>query len=123
MARTLRRRRCRTCHTWTLVGLDNDVCALIATINPSPLSPAGEALARLDGLATYHLRHDRGGELELFKRDRWQISGNPAGDHDRLHPADIVSDHRCGTEYPTTKSVLTNSRPAYSGAANELPPF
>lgn len=98
--------RCRKCRQPVLVGLDGDLCAWIATVDRTPLSPLGEALALLAGRATYHLRQN-GRRLYLDRRDRWQIAGNPAGESERLWPFDVVADHVCNSPpLPSIDSCL-----------------
>jgi hypothetical protein len=47
--------RCRDCKAPILYGLDADMCALSVRADPTPLTPLGEALALIDGRATYSL--------------------------------------------------------------------
>ena len=86
-------RTCVTCRATILTGLDADTAALTVRVDPIPLSPLGEALARVDGRPTYWLHRD-GGRLVLDLRDAWNIHARPAGT--RLGE-DILRAHQCGS--------------------------
>ena len=53
--RRARAATCRGCGAKVLDGLDADVCALVATVDPTPLTAIGEVLAVLDGRRTFTL--------------------------------------------------------------------
>ena len=59
--------RCPTCGRWTLQGLDSNLCALLATVDPNPLTPQTEAAAIILGRPTYTL-HGAPGRYELWHR-------------------------------------------------------
>lgn len=113
-------RRCPHCRHNVIVGDDDERCALTATCDPQPLTPLGEALARVDGLATYNLAAIRGG-YQLWYRGPEHIEGKPAGTNPR---EDVLRQHRCGNPPPvgplTMPSVHIPTRPTKSGAT---PPF
>lgn len=88
--RAARPARCRHCACPVLTGLDADRMAWVATVDPLPLAPIGEALALLAGRSTYAL-HVGVGRCELQIRDRWQIQGSPAGTR-----YDVMATHVCG---------------------------
>lgn len=119
--------RCRTCRARILRGLDSDLCAFQATADPTPLSPLGEALALLADRQTFHLRQERG-NLQLDRRDRWQIQGQPAGTAERLWPFDVVAEHACySAPLPSIKSLLktkpTTTKKDPSNVQPSIPPF
>lgn len=109
IGRRVHTRRCRHCRYTILVGLDNDMCALPAYVDPLPLAPIGEAVALLDGRSTYALRIGIG-RAELQIRDRWQIAATPAGS--RL---DVLAAHRCGAG--PLPSAPTVNRPTPPGTS------
>lgn len=82
-------KRCPRCRAHILVGLDSDVAALSAAVDPGPLTIRDEATALLAGRRTYRLAA-HGRRLVLRYRDRWQITGQPPG---TVH---VVAEHRCG---------------------------
>ncbi len=73
---------CR-CGAQVLRGLDNDRCALTATVDPTPIGPARELVALASGRTTYDLVG-----RELFRRDRAHIVAAAV-----RYP--IVLDHEC----------------------------
>lgn len=77
------------CGAAVLAGVDNDRCGLNATVDPTPLSQAGEWLAVLAGRTTYELADGR-----LYRRDRWTIATPPRGA--------TVAGHRCRDPIPAT---------------------
>ena len=62
--------RCRECGAEILTGLDADRCAMPARVDPVPVDGWGEAVALLDGRASYELTTG----LELDYRDDFRIS-------------------------------------------------
>lgn len=121
LTRRARARRCTTCRTYLLAGLDGDLCAFPAYVDPTPLSAHGEAAALILGRRTYALWH-RGGRLELTPRDRWQIKGSPAG-----HPKnrfDVHAEHICGSgPLPSAPSVHERFTTAVPLTPNAPAPF
>jgi len=113
IGRRIRATRCRHCACPILVGLDSDRCAWVARATPSPLSPLGEAVAILNGQATYAL-HVGAGMAELQIRDRWQIAGCPAATR-----FDVLAAHVCGAgPLPAAPTVTRLSVPR-----PEQPPY
>lgn len=108
--RSVRFSRCRRCSAATLTGFSDDWLAWTAEVDPAPLSPVGEAYARLAGRRTYALRRHVGRARRLYLRDRWQIRGTPAGVR-RVLRFDVVADHVCGEPLPATASQLVSSVP------------
>lgn len=92
-SRRARARHCRDCGLIVLTGYDADTCARLVTVDPTPLSPLGEALAHLAGRYTCALRY-LGGRLELDTRHHHQIASQPAGTPGNRF--DVLAQHRCG---------------------------
>lgn len=115
LGRAARATACPHCHQPTLTGLDNDLCAGTARVDPHPVGAVGETLAQLTGRATYTL-HRTAGRYELQIRDPWQIAGQPAG----IGRNDVLAEHRCNSPLPAIPSVIpqtgkkaTNGEPPY----------
>lgn len=102
-------RRCPSCKTW-VVQVDD------ATLDPQPLTAAGEALALLDGRQTYEISRF----TDVKRRGAYDIRQHPAGTF-KL-PTDIYVTHQCHTtnEYPTGESQL---QAAYLAKDPECPPY
>jgi len=81
--------RCR-CGQPLLVGLDGDLAALVARVDPEPLTALGEVQALTARRATYALRGQA-----LDRRDRWSIPGHPPS-----HALPVHAEHRCGQPLP-----------------------
>lgn len=94
--------KCPTCHTPTLVGLDNDVCAITAQTDPTPLDPQGELLALLQGRHTYRIDKQPGGNPKLTRRKAPQIRAP------RKHwqQYDVIPEHKCGQQLPAIQSRI-----------------
>lgn len=101
ISRTVRAGVCRRCHAPILTGLDSDVAALPARVDPEPVDQAGELLAVLAGRATYALRR-AGLRLELDARSSFHMKTPPGNGR-----FDVLAEHACGTPpLPTTASAL-----------------
>lgn len=87
--------RCRQCKAWTVLA-DN------THLDPTPLTAAGEAIAILNGHATYQISR----LLQPQRRAARHITEHPAGTF-KL-PTDIYPTHICHVtdEYPSTESQL-----------------
>lgn len=105
MSRNANPQPCRGCGAQILAGLSDDHLAHDAHVDPSPLSPYGEMLARLAGLRTYDLHREVDG-FRLYVRDRWQIAGRPAGVLVYCWRVDVLTEHRCGWTFPTAPTLL-----------------
>ena len=57
LTRSARLRTC-SCRQTILAGLDDDIAALEAAVDPTPLTPLGEMLARIEHHATFDLRRE-----------------------------------------------------------------
>lgn len=113
--RHLKAGRCRACRAPILRGLDEDLCALRAETDPTPLAPLGEAMALLAGRKTYDLARDLG-NWQLTRRGRWRIAGTRTG-------VDIVPAHRCHdhTLDPFAIPTIHTSPTATPTAADQAP--
>ena len=105
-------RTCRRCKSWILAGLDSHVAALEVQADPVQLTAEGEALALLDGRATY----DDGEGSTLSRRLHWHVTGRPAGQAHRVLPQ-----HRCGSTIPA--AWVWSSRHETSVTSVEEVPF
>ena len=105
--RAVRPRTCPGCGALALEALDAPICAVSVRIDPTPLGPVGEALARLTGRRTYHLHH-AGGRHELDRRSAGHIAHAPAG----TTRGDVVAEHACGaTPLPAIATHLRRNAP------------
>lgn len=117
VSRTARPTSCRKCGAIVMRGLDDRVAGLVATADPTPITPLGEALAQLDGRWTYRLSW-RAGHYELDDRDEWAIQARPAG------TVEVLAQHRCHSPpLPACPSVLTQPRRARESNDMSDPPF
>lgn len=107
VTRRVTARACQRCGGALLVGLDDDVCALEATVDPQPLSALGEALALLEGRGTWHLRRERD-RFVLDPRDQTNIRAHPAGSRAR---EDVLREHRCHTTAPGPSLIAPTQFP------------
>lgn len=89
--RTVRIRLCSRCHNPILTGLDADICALPARVDPVPVSELGEALARIDNRCTYDYVKTRAVPV-LEYRESWTIAAP------RRFP--VLAEHKCGHPLP-----------------------
>ncbi len=93
------------CGQTILTGLDDDTCAGTATVDPTPLTAIGEALALIDGRCTYALTW-RASLPELDQRTQWDLRARDA-DHTVVLP-----EHRCHTApLPTHGTPITLDDP------------
>lgn len=100
--------RCPGCRTLTLTGQASDWPSPRLTVGPQPLSPTGEALARLAGLTTWTLSRPAGKAL-ISWRDHFAIRRRPAGSGVGLatrQAYDVIAEHRCGLTFPGTESAF-----------------
>lgn len=105
--------RCRTCQQITLTGMDADLTAGIATVDPTPLSPQQEHACMITGRETYTLTN-RGNTYTLDDRRGATRYGPRPPNH---HRSTIVPAHQCGARFPgfiqkpTTTKETTNECP------------
>lgn len=120
IGRRARPHTCR-CGNTILAGLDDDTTALEARVDPWPLTPLGEALACIEGRATYALHH-HGGRYVLDWRTATRITHQPAGTRTRM---DVLRQHRCDTPPPAGQLIATSTfgAPTDGLPAGSPPPF
>lgn len=119
VTRRARPTQCRSCAAVVITGLDHDRVAVSVTVDPMPLSAAGELEALLTKRATFTVRRDGRGSLEINPRDLSQMKARSAG---AIAGADCVAEHRC-TSFPLSG---TDSRISAAQAAVQevsCPPF
>lgn len=93
---------CRKCGQPILSGLDDDICALDAHVDPDPVTPEGEFLGVLAGRLSYDgHRVTADGRIELRRRDLHHLP---------TRTTDIFVEHRCGQPLPVAARITT--RPA-----------
>lgn len=110
--------RCPTCKTPILAGLDGDTCAIRATVDFTPLDPAGELAALLAGRRTYRLDLQPGGNPKLTRRTPADIR-RPIK---HWMKADIVPAHQCSAPpLPTIPTRLITE--IVEDDPNTPPPF
>lgn len=99
--------RCKTCRATVVKGWTDEPCAILASADPTPLSNLGEALALLQGRATYDLAR-RGGRYELDHRESDHIASSPPETPDAWRRnADVLAEHRCHADpLPSIESRL-----------------
>lgn len=98
-------RLCRRCNAHVIVGLDCDLVALPAQVDPTPLTAAGEVVALAQARRTLRLTPD-GGRHTLDYRDSWRITGHPA------ETCVVLPEHRCGEPLAGALVAPTDERPA-----------
>lgn len=120
---------CPRCKQWTLTALDDDVMAIQATIQPDPVTHAGETAAVLAGWPTYELRIQRAatstGRPRMYlirrtpsRRQWWPAPGHPEYGATRGTggPYDVHPVHAHGAVWPValtaTPTISLRSRPA-----------
>lgn len=110
--------RCRGCRADILRGLNDDWCAWTIEVDPTPLSPLGEALARLAGRSTVACESWGGAGPKLSRRGHHQITGRPAGSG----RFDVLATHLCGAPaLPSAPSTFTKPNP--SSDVDDVCPF
>lgn len=114
VTRKVTARSCRRCGGPVLAGIDGDVMAFEATVDPEPLNRIGEALAVLEGRGTWALNREAD-RFVLNPRDSHEIAHHPATTRSR---EDVVREHRCSTSAPP--EVLT-APSSFASASTPLP--
>lgn len=90
--RAARWQRCRKCEALVLHGMDNDMCAGMATVDPTPINRHQEIWCALHARPTYRARIDPDRKITLTYRDRYALG---------LECRDpVLPEHQCGSEYP-----------------------
>ena len=110
--------RCRDCGAPVASGLDADVCAFEARVDPVSLTPRGEMQAALSGRLTYRARRTAGGGIVLYRRTPESITSRPACMPGILGRFDVWPEHRCGAA-PLDRSArsILDPTPDAAGAA------
>lgn len=104
-------RTCPTCRQRVLVGDDNHVAALTATVNPTPLTLPDEALALAAGRRTYTAQW-YGQRAELRFRSRWCYAGKPT-------PISDPNEYRAGLGYTVHVEHACNATARINRAARK----
>ena len=121
-ARGLRARWC-ACGAPTLAGLDEDVTALPATVDPAPLSEQGEAIARIQGRQTYELRR-LNGIPQLMRRNAFTIKSRPPGAKTWAGMIDIVAEPSCHSfPLPDRPTVHPEPNTQEEARHDDAPPY
>lgn len=115
VGRRARTATCPTCQRPVLRGLDHDRTAGVATVDPSPLNPLGEALALLDGRSTYDLAWR--GRYELDHRNQWVVAKHPPSSS-----RCVVTEHRCHVA-PLPTLDVPDPRPANAPRSADAPAY
>jgi hypothetical protein len=116
--RKARPAKCRKCGACVVRGLNDDIMAWSVDCDPEPLTPEGEALARIAGIAVYELNL-WAGRPQLDRRSAWRIASAPAGT-DRT---DILAEHQCAPALPLPRGPSRLPVPAQPQDLPEDPPF
>jgi len=113
----MRATACHRCGHKVWIGVDNDIAAFEATVDTTPLTVIGEALAVIDGRTTYAVDGpSRKAARRIWRRAAHRI-GKPdpvfatlhaAHDCDKPIPAEWVA-----TEAPTPTTATTNGEPQW----------
>lgn len=105
--RAARYRLCTKCSAWTLQGPDDDRAAILATADPTPLTPKQEIECALNDRRTYTIGTTPSGKPQLETRDIYGI-GAPIR-------RTVIPAHKCGHRYPgntyKNRTPLTDQPP------------
>ncbi len=112
--RTARPRTCPTCHARVLVGDDNHIAALTATVDPQPLTLADEALTLATGRRTYTVRDLDGARPEITHRVM-RHAGMPAPqtnprEYQRTPGYTVHAEHTCNARRRMERTAMRNAR-------------
>ena len=99
---------CWNCRSDILIGLDADMCALDARVDPWPLTKSGELLAVVSGKKTYEL-DIRG---HLHRRSRFQL---------KTVVRVMVAEHKCEEPLPKAWLDLSPCTPPPGDQGDEVP--
>jgi hypothetical protein len=112
--------RLHHCGAWTLIGLDDDVLAFQARVDPTPLTPAGELACVLAGRPTYDLTR-RGVRLVLDARDDHALRARPPAAPGARY--DVLPAHRCHCPVPGAHAVPVVTRAPSPAQSTDRVPF
>jgi hypothetical protein len=113
--RAARLRQCPRCRGAVLVGLDGDVAAGTARVDPAPLNSLGEAAALIDGRRTYTISGDKHRKQIDYRQD-WHISEGTKGRH-------VVAEHKCEWTPPREHIQFTPRTAPREVIDSDIPPF
>jgi hypothetical protein len=105
-------RLCPKCRAPIITGLDADICAFTVRVDPTPLTPLGEAVAVLQGRTTYNLAGGPG-RKELDPREAHHI------EKPRRYP--VLAEHRCNR--PLDAFAAPAPKKERTVADDDTPPF
>ena len=114
---------CRHCGAPILTGLDEDVCAVAAWVDLTPLDAMGQMIATLavPTRSTYTLYVPAGKSARLIRRRWWSHTRWPVAGRQHLR-YDVVPEHRCNQPLPAVPSRL-EPEPTQRGVSHVPPPF
>lgn len=104
--------RCKDCGEITLHGMDGDICAGMATVDPTPLTPQQEHWCALTGRDTYSANIDADRRTQLWRRTKWALA--------KPHNRPIFPAHICGQRYDGFAEELKKPPTTRTGGP---PPF
>lgn len=105
--RTTGRGRCARCHAVLLVGLDSDLCGLIARVDPWPVDRLSEFIAIVTGRWTYNLVRSA---TSSGKRC-WNIDRRADYHISAAQKWIVVAEHRCGAPLPADDENIPTDIP------------
>jgi hypothetical protein len=112
--------RLHHCGAWTLIGLDDDVLAFTARVDPIPLTPAGELACVLAGRPTYDLTR-RGTRRVLDARDDHALRARPPAAPGARY--DVLPAHRCHQPVPGISAAPPATRTPVLAPFSDRVPF
>jgi hypothetical protein len=112
--------RLHHCGAWTLVGLDDDLLAFQARVDPTPLTPATELACVLAGRATYDLTR-RGTRRVLDARDDHALRARPPAAPGARY--DVLPAHRCHQPASGAQATSTATRTPVPALSSARVPF
>ena len=115
--RNARWQKCDNCGDITLHGMDADMAAGMATVDPAPLTPQQELWCAIQGRRTFSLDIDGERKVKINDRVRWSL----AKPHPHGRP--IVAQHICGQRYHGFIPELRKPEPTTANTATAEPPF
>lgn len=103
-------------------GLNDDDAAWVVTCDPGPLTPLGEAIARIQGRGTFELRRVNG-TYQLLRRDRLTIRSRPPGERIWCGNIDVIAEHACYSFPLPTQPSVHQPEPPTRESNDDRPPF
>lgn len=108
--RNAKPRPCPHCHSWYLAGLDADRAAFEAHADPLALTAGQELACMLSKRRTYEIHQTGKEQMEIDYRDRWRISGHPAGGK-----MNVIAEHVCNK--PVGTPIIKTKHKTYPPGA------